>query len=115
MTKIEKKMEEIKQMLTEQKADYDAEVIEFEENDSHTFYQTDKYENRKGYSATFKLVGMENGVEWSEFFNHPTPQGLMSNKSKLGNFIRFYGSYPKVGLKVKAYIDDDGFFRCKFE
>lgn len=103
---------EIKQLKITEKAGYKAKVVSVEQIDSNVYFNTDEYENREGYKITFELLDDDEKTQWDEFFNHPTKQGLMGKKSKIGNFIRLYESYPKPELIVNAEVNDDGFFRC---
>lgn len=114
------KIKELEEMLKKQKEGYEAVVHSIEKTNSNDYYATtdeegnpvkSRYENRTGYKVTFIIKGEKDGAEWDEFFTHPTPQGFMSVKSRLGNFCRRYGTYPQEGMEVLAEIDDSGFFR----
>jgi hypothetical protein len=39
------------------------------------------------------------------------PEGKVHPKRKLAKFIETYGSTPKVNMKVRTYIDKEGFSR----
>ena len=73
------------------------------------FGETDRdYENRKG----LKVVVKTEGTEFSDFFAIPTMRGL--HKSKIYDFKKKYGEFPKVGIPVKVVIGGDGFYQIDF-
>jgi len=103
---IEKYMKEAEE--TENKIK--AVITDVEEMDSKEYFGTTEYKNRDGIKVYFES---DDKVEqWNEFYAliH-SRHGFSNPKSKLGNFTRKYGVYPKVGLKVDAEIDENGFFK----
>jgi len=106
MEEIEKYMKEAEE--TENKIK--AVITDVEEMDSKEYFGTTEYKNRDGIKVYFES---DDKVEqWNEFYAliH-SRHGFSNPKSKLGNFARKYGTYPKVGLKVDAEIDENGFFK----
>ena len=107
---MKNEMKEVQTMLKQFEQGYEAEITNIEETTNHKFFDSEKFELRKGYAVTFKAKMGENDEEWTEFFNVPNPKGFI--KSKVGRFCHKYDTYPQVGMKVKVEINDDGFLRC---
>ena len=101
-------MKEVEKIMNAQKEGYDATITGIEETDSHTYYGTEIYENRQGFKITLE-IDTKDGETWDEFFGIPKPRGF--GKSSIGLFIKKYNQVPKVGQKVKAEIDENGFFK----
>ena len=107
-------MKEIKEMMKQSQMGYEAVISEIVETNNHDFFKSKSFDKREGYAVTFKvkLKGL-NGVEeekvWTEFFGIPVPTGFPM--SKVGLFCRKYDTYPQENMKVKAEINEDGFFR----
>jgi len=55
--------------------------------------------------------------KFSELFTYRTEgeTTVYGSKSKLGKFKKKYLSIPKVGLKIKALTNNEGFLRLKIE
>jgi len=106
--KDEKIMQEIEKMMEEQKSGYDAVITGVEKTDSYTYFETDQYENREGYKITLE-IDVPNGETWDEFFGIPKARGF--SQSNIGAFCKKYDKPPTVGMKVKAELAENGFFR----
>lgn len=105
-TEIEKYMKEAEETETKIKA----KITAIEEIDSKTYFGTSEYGNRDGLKVY--LESLDKTEIWDEFFAlvH-SRHGFSNPKSKLGNFTRKYGTYPKEGLEVEAEVDENGFFK----
>lgn len=77
---------------------------------TNTEYFGDKgmYDERVGTAIYCKV---ETGDEFSVWYNMPKMVGL--KKSNIHAFIEKYKGIPKKGMKVKAIINDDGFFEIE--
>lgn len=84
-------------------------------------FRTDKYfdniegskeEIEKIKASSAVLVKTENGAEM--VINLPASK-VISPKSKLGQWKRTYGDFPKVGQKVTSKVDENGFQRIVLE
>ena len=105
---IEKTMNELEKIMNAQKEGFDAIITGIEETDSHAFYGVTTYEKRQGLKLTLE-IDTKDGETWTEFFGVPKPKGF--GQSGIGLFAKKYDQLPKVGQKVKAEIDENGFFR----
>lgn len=101
-------MKDVEKMMKAQQEGYDAVITGIEKTDSHTFYKTDQFDNREGYLITVE-IDSKNGDTWTEFYAIPKNRGFAG--SLLGAFCRKYNSVPKINMKVKAEITENGFLR----
>ena len=119
-------MEEIEKIIKQQEEGFEAEITKVEKTNSNKFYESvdeegnkvkSVYDKRDGYAISYKLIdkdGINEPVEWTEFYAIPKPQGFGHKDCKIGNFYRRYGVAPKIGFTVKAVINENGFFRADF-
>jgi hypothetical protein len=105
-------MKEIKEMMKQAQTGYEAVITEIVKTNNHAFFKSESFDKRDGYAVTFTLdlEGKEEPETWTEFFGTPSPRGFP--QSKVGLFCRKYDTYPQEKMKVKAEINEDGFFRC---
>jgi len=104
---IEKEMEAIDKQLNEGFEGFIKEVVE---TTNHKFFgeNSGNFDERKGYALTVKLES-PNGEEFKEFYSKPSIRGY--KQSNIEAFRKKYGQAPKVGMKIKCHIDENGFFR----
>ena len=84
-------------------------VTDVTKTTNHIFFNKDAFEEREGFSVTAML---SNDEEISELFGIPQPRGLV--KANLHAYKVQYGEYPQEGQKIKAKINDDGFYRIVY-
>lgn len=107
--KIWDKLEEQEKKLQDS---WNATVIDVVEcSNSDFFGTTAKYDKRNGIKITVEID--ENGETFEQWFSIPSIRG--AEKSNLMAFKTLYGSYPKPDLKIKAIINDNGFFAIKLD
>ena len=97
-------MEAIEQKLVE---GIDGNITKIEETNNHTFFDSESFEKREGYGI---YVILDNGEEISEFYSKlDSPRGFKQSNMYL--FKQKYGKYPEEGMKIKAVLNEEGFFR----
>ena len=108
---MEKYEKDISEMMKQQTVGFEAVITEINETTNHDFFDDKSFEKRKGLAVSFRIDNKSaDPEEWTEFFGMPKPRGFL--KSKIGMFTRKYDTYPQISMRVKAEINEDGFFRC---
>lgn len=104
-----KELEDIEKKLGE---GFEAKITSVEEMRSKDYFGEDsKFEDRDGYCINCIITNVKDGAEFKNFYNKPEITGLQ--KSNVYAFKKKYGKYPENDMKIKAIINENGFFEIE--